>query len=444
MLAIPRHKHSSKLAVGGPSGSTATPPGPRTQAELKESLIAEIWDNTWQFPASRLAQILSPKHPKTDDKAVGGMLSLDEYKFEVDDLAVAGVPDKVVRQLGTFQKPSSTTKGEVDYYPNVATYLTRCVEECHKALDNLNFILPRRDRWNRNLEFIVAKPVANHVEGSAALKPDIIGGYGISDLGPEEQFSWDWDPSKPRNSIAIPVEVKSSWRSMVVQAATYAHGLFSTGRPRMFAIVLAFNQTENKLRFLVFHRGGLTASKECNIKTLDGRKQMVQIFLALALWKTPTDAGFIGCCGRDTYSLPDGEDGQSCVSGTGGKVLAQALCVRGRASVVRVLNLRSGSATGPPSPTEPQSPSAAAPSPSQPPEVSPSPAPTSRRRSARIIKQAPSSSKRTSEQAGGDEETRSRGPKRRKTEKGKGREQLPMIPEDSDGSVFRIDPVMRR
>ena len=119
------------------------------------------------------------------------------------------------------------------------------------------------------------------VEGAAPLKSDITGGNGISAFS-KERLYWKPPPDKPTHMITIPVEVKDDWKTMTSQAATYARCLFSASPTITLALVLAFNQGINALRFLVFHHGGLTASKELNITKSDGLKDVARIFLTLA------------------------------------------------------------------------------------------------------------------------------------------------------------------
>ena len=57
------------------------------------------------------------------------------------------------------------------------------------------------------------------------------------------------------------VEMGGSWEETVSKAFDYAHCLFTDSQMPSSAFVLAFNQEEQALWPLIFHHGGLTASK---------------------------------------------------------------------------------------------------------------------------------------------------------------------------------------
>ena len=129
-----------------------------------------------------------------------------------------------------------------------------------------------------------------------------------------ERFYWKPPPDKATHRITLPVEVKTSWKDMVAQAATYARCMFGASPMRTFALVLAFNHNSNTLRFLVFHRGGLTASDGCHTAERDGLKEIARLFLTLALWRTAEEAGAVGCCSYGTYLLPADKECEMHVS----------------------------------------------------------------------------------------------------------------------------------
>jgi len=333
------HRPTSKLEVAGPSGNKELSTGFRSQADLFVEMDNEISDQTWEFPPSTLARILSSKRPKSGVKITEEPPPLDQYSCKVDSVAFQNALEDVLQRLilNPYQT-SGVGEGETAAYPTLAEFLTRCMTECHNSLDEQRFT---RDRWNCDLRFIVARPLAKAagVEGASALKPDIAGGVGIS---VQDNLFWDPPEDKPDLRITLPVEVKKDWRKMVVQASTYSRCLFSADRPRSFALTLAFNQNSSGLRFLVFHRGGLTASELCDISSVVGLKDTLRPFLALASWRTPVDAGFIACCNKDGYLLPADQTGQRPISARAIFTLSNPACIRGRATDVSLLSLGSG------------------------------------------------------------------------------------------------------
>ena len=266
----------------------------------------------------------------------------------VDEQPFKAALEDVIAGFRTFNPPPARAP-EKDYYSGLARFFTGCIKACHDALDKNQTIFPIQERWYKNLEFTVGKPVMDGVERAAPLKPDITGGNGISAFS-EERLYWKPPPDKPTHMITIPVEVKNDWKSMTSQAATYARCLFSANPTITFALVLAFNQGTNALRFLVFHHGGLTASKECNITKRDGLKDAARLFLTLTSWRTPGEAGIITCYNDTTYLLPGDKEGTRHVSAEVNHTLSRYICVRGRATFVSSLRLPGSSPRTDPEP----------------------------------------------------------------------------------------------
>ena len=273
------HRRTSKQAVSGPSGSKEITKGFRSQDELLSQMEAEIADQTFQFPASTLARMLSAKQPKAGVGAVGDPLMLDQYDCAVDTEPFQNALKDVSHKLAP-RRIQTQGSGEVGFYPDLAKFLTTCIRECHKSLDKEEEA--PQNRWYRDLQFVKAKQPVDRIEG-AVLKPDLTGGVGVSAIS-EERLSWVLPEGEPDHQLTIPVEVKNNWRDMVLQASTYARALFSVDRPRSFALTLTFNQDTHGSRFLVLHRGGVTASELCNISEADGQKNILRLFLALTSW----------------------------------------------------------------------------------------------------------------------------------------------------------------
>jgi len=302
----------------------------------------EIGDQTFSIPSLELARILSPRTPKPGVEPSKDLLSLDQYNCTVDGQPFQHALDKVASKLNTesytYTPPTGEGTTESSSYPPLAEFLTGCVNTCHDALDEQGGFPPRTERWYRDLEFTVGRQVGDRVGGAAPLKPDITGGKGITPFAGEQLF-WNPPPRKPAHGITLPVEVKKQWRPMVAQAATYARCLFSVN-PRTFALVLAFNQESNALRFLLFHHCGLTGSMEYNVTEADGLKEIARLFLTLALWRTAEEAGFITYYNDTTYLLPGDRDGTRHVLATVERRLFSSLSTRGRMTSVSRLRLQ--------------------------------------------------------------------------------------------------------
>ena len=135
------------------------------------------------------------------------------------------------------------------------------------------------------------------------------------------------------------METGGSWEETVFKAFDYARRSFSGTRMRSFVLVLAFNQDEQALRPLIFHRGGLTASESYDITTPEGLRETARLFLALVLWSTPGDAGFAPTCTDTTYMLPADHLGKNYALAALDDVLSRSFRVCGRGTLVSLFHL---------------------------------------------------------------------------------------------------------
>jgi hypothetical protein len=113
--------------------------------------------------------MLSPKKPKPGVEAAGELLPLHQYNCIVDGRPFQNVLNDVVARLGVGADESG-------YYRNLAKFLTECVKVCHDALDKQEGFPTRHERWYKDLEFTVGKPVVDGDEDAAFFKPDVVGG----------------------------------------------------------------------------------------------------------------------------------------------------------------------------------------------------------------------------------------------------------------------------
>ena len=337
-------KHSSKQIE-----SVLRSENPRSQHDLKKTMQVEIGDQVFQFPSKELSRILSPKQPKPTVVVGKELLPLSDYDCAVDKSAFEAALEIVVSRLEPYRGAPSSG-GEASHYKPFVTYLNTCVAECHSALDDQRkskqvcdgqSMLPERSkRWYRDLRFVVGRTVAEGIEGAFPLKPDITGQLGASRRG-EERLQWNPPSDQPTGGIVLPVEVKSDWKDLICQAATYARAKFSERPMQMFTIVLAFNHQSNEFRLLVFHRGGLAASQQEDIGVKGDSKGLegfARLFLTLALWTTAEETGIVPCGDGTTYLLPADKEGETHVACTVKGIIFRSLCVRGRMTHILTLN----------------------------------------------------------------------------------------------------------
>ena len=218
---------------------------------------------------------------------------------------------------------------ERDWYTHLAKFLDGCVDACRGTTG---------DGFYGDLKFIVYdRTTEDGVEGAAALKPVLVGGLG---LVPGEKVAWS--PQSPSTKqVLLPVEVKKDWAPMIHQAATYARCLFSISPSRQFAVVLGFRHTTNQLRFLVFHRGGLTGSLPFSVEA-EGLKDILRVFLSILAWESAEDAGFLGFYNGSKMSLLRHRDDKTGVVARVKEVLHDGLCVQGRAPRVVLVDYPTG------------------------------------------------------------------------------------------------------
>ena len=302
----------------------------RNQSDLKHAMQAEIANHSFSFPPSMLARMLSPKRLKPSIKPAGKMLGLDQYDCDVDVKSFRDALKDVVSKLQPFTAKHGSAESK--HYPGLAWFLTGCVESVTRLLTNRSNSRPASSDGTRTSNSSLQRRLRT------ALRVQLPSGRTL-----REEI--EYRNSRGRVSIGshhrinLPVEVKDDWKDIVAQAATYARCMFGASPLRTFALVLAFNHSTNTLRFLVFHRGGLTASDECNTAEPGGLEGIARLFLTLALWRTAEEAGAVGCCNDETYLLPADKEGETHVSAAVDTVLFRSLCIRGRATLVFRLQL---------------------------------------------------------------------------------------------------------
>ena len=292
------------------------------QADLQKRLSKQLHDHAWQFDAKRVAEMLSANgEGPTEALVKSAHKALCEVlKEQASDWPVVGT-------------------GQARYLP-VATFLNNCVDACRGALrDSKSAAIESRPLFYDLLRFIVCdKTTEDGVEGASPVMPDLVGGL---DLAPDDRVAWD--PQNPlTKQVLLPVGVKMDWAPMVLQTATHARCLFSASPLRQFAVVLGFRDVKAELRFLVFHRGGLTGSKPLSVKAERGQRDILRVFLSILDWRSAEDAGFHGFYNNFEMSLFRHKGDEDGVVASVEKVLHDGLCVQGRTSRVPLMSYPTG------------------------------------------------------------------------------------------------------
>ncbi|KAF5361353.1 hypothetical protein D9757_012323 [Collybiopsis confluens] len=332
----------SKFSGSGPGSN------PASQDILKGNMREQLFGQTWEFPPKRLSQLLSAKTRKLatktqtvndpTQKANDQPLLLENHHIVIDNIenyncyidtlagAVAEAQNNFIkRQPSQFLRP--TDDFERSHYPGLVDLLNTGLDSCKASLGEYEV----QQAIYKELKFYIwDKPMEDGVDRAHPLKPDLAGV-----LGKAKPNSFFWSPRLKGEGMKIPVEVKDSWSELVAQAATYARALFSANPLRQFALVIGYNHKEHVMRFLVFHRGGLTASQPLKLESKQGQEDLILLLSSILTWKSLADAGFPAWCNENQVHLPAIYPHPVSVH----RVLHHSFCVRGRAPRVYYLKI---------------------------------------------------------------------------------------------------------
>ncbi|KAF8830791.1 hypothetical protein HHX47_DHR2001127 [Lentinula edodes] len=282
------------------------------QPDLKKVMRAELGDQTWQFPLDRVARMLSPKKriAPLDDKVID---HLGNYACVSDSPGFMKKLKNAVMKLGPRLKDIQWPSGpdERPFYTPLAQFLNACVSVCKEELTN-------DDRYTKgpfhDLEFIVYdKETQDSVDGASPVKPDLVGGkkfmaFADSDDCKVKSARLYWNPpDKNMSPILLPVEVKDNWIEL-------------------YSLVLGYNHKEGTFRFLIFHRGGLSASLPLDLRDEDSHKSLLHVFLSLLSCSHARDAGIAAWCNERQFKLPvDNSDKPDYVDANVDEILHDAV-----------------------------------------------------------------------------------------------------------------------
>ncbi|KAJ3778288.1 hypothetical protein FB446DRAFT_768539 [Lentinula raphanica] len=300
--------------------------------DLKDESRFKLKGHIWQFTVDQLAHALSAKTRNQDVSplAPGYFDSVDDYAVCIDEY---GSEIKMACQEFVFQAPEVLLVSGGDNYRDVVGLLNKGIEVCLAQLSK------DRDVFYRDLKFCVwDKPMKDGVGG-----PESPHGAGIKGFGNSvpDQLFWS-PPDEGGMQMAIPVEVNEDWQELVLQAGTNACYLFSASPLRQFALVIGYNRKDHNLRFLVFHRGGCTASVPLDLDEVPGQEGFIRLLFSIFTWRTRADAGFAAWCNNAQVCLPllqnEARNMAPFIVDID-RVLHQTFCVRGRSPRVFCLKV---------------------------------------------------------------------------------------------------------
>ena len=224
---------------------------------------------------------------------------------------------KVYNQLSNTVRPTDknwpTTAQKKDYYSPFSAVLNKTLQAARSALGK------RSGSQYKSLSFSKYNRVTEDgVDGAHVPKPDLVG--CDQEITGRKKVPW--------HAIRIPVEVKKSWPDTVAQAAAYARCMFAASSGRQYALVIALNHISTEVRFLFFHRGGLTASPAFNLNHNSGWMRFICAMVGLASVNDRFSCGMDHSFDNSQIALPLG--GLWKVNGW----LYIGNCIRGRATQV--------------------------------------------------------------------------------------------------------------
>jgi hypothetical protein len=247
-MATHSHRSSSDIPTGRPTVTSSLPP------ELR-ALLNQFGNKFWQFDATSIAQMLSP--------------------------SVTLPPNLVdIAHSMLDQKPSDWSKDTKDgpFHEPLVGFLNNLLNASHRALDLSDpLIIERDERWYSGLRFMQLGDgsCTVHGQGRGAIKREALGGISF----------------RKTEELAIPVKLDEDWPAVMAQAARSAQILYSACHLRKFGLIIGFRYTTLELRFLIVHRGGVSASKALSVVEEQGKKDIIRVFLSVLTWRTKEDAG---------------------------------------------------------------------------------------------------------------------------------------------------------
>lgn len=286
-----------------------------------ESIREELGNQTYQFEPDRVARMLSPKliRPRQDGKYASHP-SLNDFDCLIDEPTVTTAMQKLPKL--EFTDWNSLQSG--DHTP-MAAFLTRSVEEGDKVYDAIHQNLPKNSRFTvvertkrllPQLCFIkYGKETGDEIPDSYFPQPDIVGVVDGSETMMQniDDVSCWWrlkpaditDTSSLHNyQIMIPVCIRDDWRDVALHSGTYARCMLAASPLRNFSLVIGVNYKAQTLRFLIFHRGGLSACEEIKLNSSDcGAFQ--KLLLSVLLWQSVEDAGIPTFTDGENFVFPE-------------------------------------------------------------------------------------------------------------------------------------------
>ena len=276
-----------------PRRASSTAVGPNTyQEKLKATIQSELGYQVYQAIYVDFQKMVSRMKRVPHQ----GMMYTT---YRVHEVQFSNAVESTHRHCCSNMNWGSQTLGnrlETSFYDPIQNMLDNCIKIGYAALRK-TYRNGERSYYDglKFMRYDTETGDKSH-NSAGALKPDLIGYIANGGTTSKQTVKGYWGavPTSDPNGvhIEIAVEVKSNWRDLVAQAGTYARCQFIASPGRTFVLVLGFNQKQGSMRFLLYHRSGLSASEEIYFYNERGHKQFLGIFIAMLSWSRQSDAGF--------------------------------------------------------------------------------------------------------------------------------------------------------
>ncbi|KAH8085407.1 hypothetical protein BXZ70DRAFT_956972 [Cristinia sonorae] len=304
--------------------------GSQTSRQL--NLAKMVMFHTWQFPYERIARMLSPKaltgsrNSNHDD-----VPNLDNYDCQVYNQQMKAAIEEAVSQYFASQRnvswPRLASGETLEFYKPLEMSLNAAVHACKTVISSLKLSEPL---LYSNLRFVINyEKIKDEDEDVEDVKVELVGVY---DSGCTAKGSSRDPPASEQHRIAVLVGNRDF--RIVKNALTCAHTQLSLSPSRTFSLVLSLNCATMSLRFLILHRGGLSASEPCNIMEPEGQRGIIHMLFSVLLWRStvPKDFGFPSFTNEHLFAVPKPKNDSEGTIAYVQEVLHHSPCVRGRAT----------------------------------------------------------------------------------------------------------------
>ncbi|KAJ7639177.1 hypothetical protein FB45DRAFT_904903 [Roridomyces roridus] len=285
----------------------------------EDPMVMEIGAHTWQFPNDLFTQMVSHKVRKSPAEILlqgfADYAKVDRLVYYTSDTVQPWFQD-------AFECGITHLEVEYNALPpgmhepteeNSHDFLRRFLKLCLLATGGL-YTLDERP--------CLTFHYGDGINDTEPLKPNLT------------DFRLYWKAPLDDVVVPIPIVVESNWAVLLQQATQDARSLFAASPLRRFALVFAWNHHCRQFRFLLYHRGGISASYPFDPRTTFGRRDIFQVILALRTCRNWEDLGFPAWHKEQRFRLPVDEHAESFVSASSDDLIHADGRLRGRATHV--------------------------------------------------------------------------------------------------------------